>query len=279
MANNTSRDAYGRSVNDLTESVHSLANGFKELSGTIVSALEKITPGQSQAAGGNSDPAFGLLKHFPALDPANFKDLKYWHRAPWSDIRNGKADVDPDHPTLTLFFEDATGNLVPKTECQAVRDHAKKYFGQLWEAGRAPDTWSDASPNLQIGFVRHMEGEFEFLRYCDRHWKSEQVFMNYYPNWYDNKKNPKIKKSRKRARPNDEDKQDNNNDNNDNNGSSKRPRMEEVEAIPPPVQPVSTTVTTTRKRVRSLWYLTFMLVKSLQNPLYEHLTVCMPVIA
>ena len=260
MANNASRNAYGRSVNDLTENVHSLKNGFKELSGTVISALEKITSSQPQAAGGNADPAFGLLKHFPALDPANFKDLKFWHRAPWSEIRNGRADVDTNSPTLTLFLEDATGSLVPKSEMQAVRDHAKDYFGQLWEAGRAPDMWSDASPNLQIGFVRHMEGEFEFLRYCDRHWKAEQIFMNYYPGWYDNKKNPKGKKTRKRARPDDEDKQGNSNDD---NGSSKRPRVEKIEAIPPPAQPASTTVTTTRKRVRSLQYLTFMLVNSL----------------
>ena len=201
-----------------------------------------------------------LLKHLPALDPANFKGLTYWYRAPWASIRGGKAIKSTDDPTLTLFLEDATGNLVPQSEMQAVRDYAGAFFKQLWADGRAPGTWSDAPLNLRISYVRWMEEEFEFLRYCDRHWKTEQVFMNYYPNWYRHMKNPEPKKRAKRARPDDE----NQGNNDDDNASSKRPRVEEIESTPP-AQPASTAVTTTRKRVRSLWYLAFILTKNSQN--------------
>lgn len=247
MANNMFRDTYGKSTKILTENVLSLTAGFKELSKTVVSALENVTSGQPQV--GNPDPALGIPKHLPALDPADFKDLPFWYRAPWSEIRNGKVDANTEDPILTLFLEDATGNPVPKREMQAVRYCAQGYFKQLWEAGRAPEKWSDASPNIQIGFIRYLEEEFKFLRYCDRHWKAKQIFMNYYPNWYKNRKNPKNKKTSKRARPSDENQGDGDDD--DDDGSSKRPRVEEIESTPP-AQPASTAVTTTRKRVRFL---------------------------
>lgn len=248
---NTPRDSYGKSMKILTENVLSLTNGFKELSKTVVSALESVASGQSQT--GSSDPALELLKHLPALDPADFEGLLYWYRAPWASIRGGKAFVSTDNPILTLFLEDKTGRLVPNSEMKAVRDHALVYFKQLWVAGRAPKSWTAAPPNLQIGFVRHMEEAFEFLRYCHRHWKAEQIFMNYYPHWHANQVNalnPQIKKGPKRARA---DNEDNEGAGDDDNVGSKRPRIEETESTPPP-QPVPTTVTTARKRVRHLQY-------------------------
>ena len=245
IANNTPRDTYGKSTRVLTENVLSLTNGFKELSKTVVSALESVASGRSQT--GSSDPALELLKHLPALDPADFEGILYWYRAPWANIRGGKVIIDTDSPILTLFLEDKTGRLVPNSDMKAVRDHAFVYFKQLWAAGRAPKSWTNAPPNLQIGFVRHMEEEFEFLRYCHRHWKAEQVFMNYYPNWHFNQLGPQNKKGTKRARANDK---DNEGAGDDNNTGSKRPRIEETESTPP--QPAPTTATTARKRVRSL---------------------------
>lgn len=260
--NNALRSTYNKALNDLSTQVVALTAGFQELSKTVVSAIENIPSGQS----GFSDPVYKYTKHLPALKPAESIALPFWYRAPWSEIRNGsKAIPKSDSPILTLFCEDPeTGNLLPKTEIQAARNLLRGYFELLWTHNRAPPRWGEAPLDLQIDFIRTMEEEFKFLRYCDRHWKAEQLFMNYYPTWYDNKTKPKEKKkSSKRARTDDGDDNDdteitndNGNSGNDDNGNtanrSKRPRVE-VDSNPPPPQPGPTTV---RKRVCSLTHLT-----------------------
>ena len=256
VAYNWFRNTRSREFDDLTEQVVSLTVGFKELSNTVVSALENISSAQS----GISDPVYKYSKNLPALKPANISDFPFWYRAPWSEIRNGRKLVDKgDDPILTLFFEDANGKIVPKSEIQAVRNLVRAYFELLWTHKRAPPRWGDAPLDLQIDFIRNLEEEFEFLRYCDRHWKSEQIFMNYYPTWYSGKTGNKPKKSSKRARPDDND-DDNNNNNtngdaddntndnaNDGTSRSKRPRVGAAEPDPPPVQSAPTTL---RKRNR-----------------------------
>jgi len=274
------RDVNNKKLTDLSEQVLSVKNELTELSKTVLSALEEIKTLNCSGTGS----FYKHSKHLPSLKPADHPDILYWYRQPWSDIRNRKNNVNSEDPTLTLFFEDAAGTLVPKSEIQAVRNFVTAYFIILWDNERAPLSWTKAPLDLRIDFVRSLEEEFEFLRYCDRHWKSEQIFMNYYPNWYSNKTEKKTKKSSKRKRTDngsnqasDENSQegtannsqggDNGNDdananaNNDGNsdngqdgdvdsdGRSKRPRIEEPELALS--QPASTNVTTARKRVRS----------------------------
>lgn len=263
---------YNKTLNDLSKQVLSLTTGFQDLSKTVVSALENISAAQS----GVSDPMYKYSKHLAALKPADFNNLLYWYRAPWSEIRNGsKPIVKGDDPILTLFCEDATGQLVPKSEIQAARNMVKAYFELLWKHKRAPTRWGEAPLDLQIDFIRQMEEEFGFLRYCDRHWKAKQLFMNYYPPWYKNKTKPKDDKKKKRARPDDDDNNDNgqgdgdshNNDIDNGNGGndddddanrSKRRRVV-AEPDPPTTQP---TLTTTRKRVCSFIPLAVTLVNN-----------------
>ena len=194
-------------VGKLVNHVESLVLGFKELK-NAVSNLENNASGLS----GVSDPVYQYRKHLPNLNHGDFPGLPYWHKAAWGEICNGgKAVVKGDNPILTLFFKDATGDIAPKSEIQAARNLARSYFELLWTHKRAPPKWSDAPLDLQVDFIRTMEEDFGFLRFCDRHWKSEQIFMNYYPTWYSGKTGTK-KKTSKRARPADDDGNDGDND-------------------------------------------------------------------
>ena len=284
------RDVNNKQLTDLSEQVLSVKNELTELSKTVLSALEEIKT--LNCSGSKS--FYKHSRHLPSLKPADYPGISYWHRQPWSDIRNRKNNASSEDSTLTLFFEDAAGKLVPKSEIQAVRNFVHAYFIILWDNERAPLSWTKAPLDLRINFVRSLEEEFEFLRYCDRHWKSEQIFMNYYPNWYSNKTEKKGKKPSKRKRAdnvsnlvsnengqegtiNDGQGGDNDNDNDqggdddngqggsdvDSDGRSKRPRIEGPESAP--TQPAPTNVTTARKRVRSSKYPTSVPANDPQN--------------
>lgn len=185
-------------------------------------------------------------KPLPQLETTGLEAVEYWERGPWFEARNRTAIVETDDPILVLFCEDKNGKILPKSEIKAARNAVKAYFEFLWTKKIAPSCWGDAPLNLRTDFVRKMEEEYEWLRYCNRHWKAEQLFMNYYPQWYKSKTKPRKRKEH----PEDAIVVDDDN-NNENPSGSKRPRVEEPEPTPPPARPAPTAVTTTR-RVRLL---------------------------
>jgi hypothetical protein len=91
-----------------------------------------------------------------------------------------------------------------------------------------------------------MEDNHSFLRFCDNHWKSEQVFITYYPAWHDNN----VKK------PGEVIDVDAETDSKDEAGPSKRPRSDHSESTPP--SPAPTQVTTKRARVRVPVFVSYM---------------------
>jgi hypothetical protein len=248
----------------LGEKITALATNFENFSKSIATSLEdamlnssskKITP-------------FLHSKHLPCLERTGFESLGYWFRGPWSDAKNRKVNVDTEDPVLVLFCEDAHGKIMAKGEIRAVRSSVKAYFEFLWTGGIAPSCWGDAPLDLRIDFVRRMEEEYGWLRYCHRHWKSEQLFMNYYPQWYKTKTTPRKSKRKERAVDGEHE------HSNDTPSGSKRPRVEEPEpepappSPPPPPQPVPTSVTTARRRVSLVLGIGFLFSKILQkNPL------------
>lgn len=247
---NVYRDTNNKKLDEIGEQVHSLTAGFKELSKTVTSALENAHPSSPDGA----HSTFKAAKHLDRLDQKDFQAVWYWDREPWSKLRGGKAEVKPDDPVLTIFLEDANGKPVPKQEMQAVRNHANGYFVGLWDTERAPSSWKYAPLDVRVDFVRKLEEEFEFLRYCDRHWKSEQIFMNYYPQFLKSRKKPGLSKRKERA-----DSEGGNDEENPN--GSKRSRVEE--SAPPPTQP-----TPRPARVCSLTYFILFHAYNVQsNPL------------
>jgi hypothetical protein len=218
--------------------VASLANGLSELTKVVTVALEGFHASGSRG----TQSIFMYSKHLPCLERTGFELLQYWDKQPWKEIKNGSVIIDTKDPILLLFYEDKTGKVVPKNEIRAVQNTVRSYFQFLWDNNQAPACWGDAPQDLRIDFIHKLEEEYEWLCYCHRHWKSEQIFMNYYPQWYNAKKNP----DRKRKRRNDSEEIV---DGEENPNGSKHPRLEEVESMPPPIQPASTGVSGGRNRV------------------------------
>ena len=228
------RDYNSRKLDQLSEQIVTLTSSFAEFSKSVSSALEDI-----KSHGSDTNSIFTYSKLLPCLDRTGFESIPYWNRGPWSEVRNRKTTVDTEDPVLVLFCEDENGHVVSKDELKALHNTVRVYFEFLWTKKVAPPCWGDAPLDLRIDFVRKMEEEYKWLRYCDRHWKSEQLFMNYYPQWYKSKTNPR-KTSKRKGRP----------DGDENPSVSKHPRVEGPEATPPPAQPPSTNVTEMRRRVR-----------------------------
>lgn len=231
---------HDRRVDELSEKVIILSASFTALSKAVTMALGDANPSGSNPNGS----VFIYSKHLPCLERAGYEALAYWDREPWLKIRNGKIVIDVEDSILVLFFEDENGHIVSKPEIRAVRDTARSYFQLLWDKKLAPACWGDAPLELRIDFVRRLEVEYKWLRYCNRHWKSEQIFMNYYPQWYKSRKKKDYKRRERSENQGDE--------NNDENPSgAKRPRVEDIKSTPP-VQKVSMGAARGQKRVRSI---------------------------
>lgn len=251
VTDNVYRDTNSKKLDELSEQVRSLATGVKELSQTVMSALEGATSGSPDGVG-STYKAVKPLEHLPRK---GFPDVQYWDRASWTELRSGKAGTKPDDPVLTIFIEDAAGNPVSKSKMQAVRNHANAYFAYLWNNKRGPKDWSHTTWHVWINFVWKLEEEFEFLRYCDQHWKSEQIFMNYYPQY----RSSRIKNDTGKRKGRGDSEGGDTNEENPN--GSKCPRV--GEPTPPPTQPLPRPT-----RVHSLLYFTFIHAYDLQsNPL------------
>lgn len=264
---NAYRSPDNERLDRLSEQVTTLTAKFEEFSKTTMSALTEAK------LGGGCQSIFMHSKHLDRLERTGFEALQYWYRDPWMEVRNGKATVDTDDPILVLFYEDKYGELVSKSEMKAAKNTAHAYFTFLWDNNRAPTSWTNASLDLQIDFIRKLEEEYEWLRYCDRHWKSEQIFMNYYPQWYKTKNKQKGKKRKERA----EDEGDE--EASGNPSGSKHQRIDgQIESTPPPAQPTSTGVSVQRRRVRSLQRCIYDLLMTCRTiRCNESGTICVPV--
>ena len=50
--------------------------------------------------------------------------------------------------------------------------------------GKAPPSGQKADLQIRDEFVFLMERNFPWLRFCENHWKSDQLWSNHYPNWH-----------------------------------------------------------------------------------------------
>lgn len=251
------RDTNNRSLDELGKKVTVLTTAVTELSKVVIAALGDHKPSNPDG----TKSVFIHSKHLPCLERIGYEALAYWDREPWLEIRNRRTAVDTEDPILVLFYEDENGSVVSKAEIRAVRNTARSYFQLLWDNNRAPTCWSDAPLDVRIDFVRRLEEEYKWLRYCNRHWKAEQVFMNYYPHWYRSKINIGKRASKRKERAENQE----NEDDCGNPSGSKRPRAEDVKPILPLVQPVSARASGRRNKVSLLVRLVFTFADSLKN--------------
>ena len=230
----------------------------------------------------SSDPAVDPLEPpqkvvytrqpLPQLDREDYPGVRQWFPTAYNDLhRVGKGSGEdgplvngPKPSVLSSFMEDEDGHLIPTSTKASMRALAKRFFWQILRNGRAPARWGDVSLDVSNELIYLLESNYEWLRYCQDHWKARKVATNSYLQWYIealpryNKEKAKAKAAQgASSQPLDTEVIDVNADSNtqkrplkrrlaeeDGAGRPKRPHLEEA---PPSTQPARPTAS--RRRV------------------------------
>lgn len=204
---NKSRAAFDRISADLSQKVDTVTSELKNLS--IIS--HGNIPASSSGSSTNEDVSlFALLgnsKLLPRLDPNNHQKVEHWYPGAYRKLRRkapktgdaeddlnalGTDSVNPvvdsesmkKGPILSRFLEDKDGNLIPESQKKAILATAASFWQYLLDKKRVPKTFRLANIETKLKWQTLMESSFECLRYCDNHWKVDQIWINYFPSWF-----------------------------------------------------------------------------------------------
>ena len=291
LLNDVSSQAYNTLVNNLSLQVSTIAAGIEDLPTSVATSLTNpqlshyATPTSSSSNSGPSIPELA-----PQLDRSEYPNVVLWDEEVWKELkRKGKVkdedDEDEDNnpnprtsmkmtrpnagaSTTSCYMEDENGKQQPRSTKDAARAAARGFWIKLLQDNKAPTHFGAMDLSLRHEYISLMEREYPWLRYCDNHWKAQQIWRGHYPQWYgpamkkeaarkakeaaekaaaegrvididaddDNGHNDQ-EKSSKRPRPDDE-----------STGESKRRRVEKVKSTPS-APPAPTKITTKRVRV------------------------------
>ena len=233
-----------------------------------------------------SDPIF-VAPLLPQLDKANYPNIRQWtadeYHSYRKGVKRGGEDVLTDRPTsvLSSYMEDETGNQVSDKTKKATRATAKGFFEQLLRDNSAPAAWGSAPLSIRNKLINILESEFPFLRFCEGHWKANQVATNSYSQWYqhavDRKAGVEAKKAKKKADAGAAEDEVIDVDTDEKNagepskrpreegdnipGPSKRPRVEVFRPTPTP-RSLPTGTNLQGQKVRKSIYLTILITKN-----------------
>ena len=242
----------------------------------------------------------------PQLNRKDFPHVKHWTPRYFTSLRKGVKEEENEgsldthgatsagsskrsgkkESTSSCFMEDENGEPIPEHTRSAARSKAKGFWIEIFAKGIAPATYGKAGIDMRNQYISLMENTFPWLRYCENHWKADQIWRNGYPDWYsralieqekEKEKAAKEKAAKEKVAMEGEvidvdadvgDSQDNK------EGSSKRPRVDdetnsepkrrrvEEDQATPPSRPVPTKITPKRLRVRSILYITICFTNS-----------------
>jgi hypothetical protein len=82
------------------------------------------------------------------------------------------------------YLEETNGTPVTGTEVSKIREYARSIFIEFDTRGVAPRKWSQMPRSVKDQYVRDMENQWPILRYCEDHWKANQVGSSGYSQWY-----------------------------------------------------------------------------------------------
>jgi hypothetical protein len=253
---------------------------------SIVSAMPLDRSKDSGPFGSSSVPPL-----LPQLDRAQYKNITFWGPDEYQVYRKGGKrggeNILADKPTssiLSIYMEDENGNQIPEKKKKVVRNMAKGFFEELLKNGNAPGTWGNATLSIRHTFINTLETEFYFLRFCEGHWKANQIATNHYSQWYqhaiEREAAAKAKRTSKRtadeigdhevididvdvdidANENDIEKASRRSGDYEGNvpGPSKRPRVEVPRPTPTISRPRPTRIKSTGKKVCKSLYFDYM---------------------
>ena len=265
-----------------------ISAGFNDLPTNIARALPSAGTTPPAAPGSSASTVVVQVKPLPQLDRKDYENVVHWDRGMYKRLRKmSKKDERPeeedgDEPEegdpqiearaaamrskltakkiriTSCYMEDENGEQMPELQKTAARSRARGFWTKVSRnGGTPPASLGKADSDVRDSFVAYMEEGFPWLRFCENHWKSEQIWINHYGSWLTAFKNPArgavVKAEDDADDEGDEDGQKKAPKRPQEGGEtskSKRPRVDEKEPTPPPPPgPAPTKITTERMRV------------------------------
>jgi hypothetical protein len=126
--------------------------------------------------------------------------IKYWTRQQWKDNEYNNKDASDileikdktrggtrsakGENVMMLYIEHIDGTPIDGNMASQIWEHARMIWKDLYQRGKAPEKWTDASRDVREEYLREMEEKWEVLRYCDNHWKASKLATTLYSVWY-----------------------------------------------------------------------------------------------
>lgn len=193
-----SRAAFDRISSELSQKVDAVTFEIKNIS---IASHGNVPASLSNSSTDTDVSLFALLgnsKLLPRLDSADFQAVVHWRPGAYRKLRrqakkakdatgsnpaSSSPDTDPKDPILSRFLEDKDGNVLPESDKKAILATAASFWQYLLDQNRAPKSFRKANVEVKLKWQMLMESSFECLRYCDNHWKVDQIWINNYPSW------------------------------------------------------------------------------------------------
>ena len=257
---NVSRTTHDNMLQHIGENIaNRISSGFREVSSHMDSLFVNseskpvVIPSTSIPSSSSNDPA-GRLGHpqkiiytgqpLPQLVREDYPQVKQWFVDEYNGRRRAgketEEDADqadgPKDPILSSYMEDQHGRPIHSHIRNNVRAVAKNVFWTFLRNGRAPARWRDACLDVSNELVYQLETNFEWLRYCQGHWKAIKIATNSYPQWYEKAKARYDKTKASKGMTSDTEVIDVDADKNTQKAPLKR-RLAEDDSTPPPKRP------------------------------------------
>ena len=115
----------------------------------------------------------------------DYEHLHWWRQSSWQPFRNGEVPNESGIPTTTLFMENEFGRPIDEDTKEELRGECGFYWNQVVRDGDGDSlgNWNDLGLNRKEDFRIFIESKFPWLRLCAGHWKTKQVWVNYYGRW------------------------------------------------------------------------------------------------
>jgi len=180
-----------------------IATGINNLPLNITESLADVRTSPHSTSG----PPYTEFKPrvsnlLPQLDRKNFQKVVHWEQGLYNRLRkkanatgDEDSDVDDALPktlsksgkkvsTLSCYMEDENGAPISNSQKDAARAKAKGFWNKLWDRGQAPSSHGTVDVDTNESYIALLEDAFPWLRYCESHWKSEQIWRNHYTQWF-----------------------------------------------------------------------------------------------
>ena len=175
-----------------------IANGIINLPSNIAKTLENIKTSPSVSSESPFVEVKTQITPLPQLNQTMFPKVEHWGSAAYRTLRKkskqkeegGEGSESDKIPggVYSCYMEDENGNPIPDTERDAARTRARTFWWKLHHRGLAPPKSGEIDADIAGEYVAFMEEGYPWLRYCNNHWKSMQIWRNHYSSWHTDRK-------------------------------------------------------------------------------------------